>query len=281
MKPVLVSYVPVPHRGYIEFFRRHAGAELYVLGKELGADFVSVVRNLPANNPEDIVLMIKSLGIFSDVHVLTPAMLTHVKESLLLIMPDEDVSRELAEKHFSGMSVRFESVWLRWHKDAVLQGKVPENDGTVSYADLDRQFLKKASGLSDRSSDWWRQVGALAVKDGEILFGAYNKHQPSEHSPYLFGDPRSHFNPGQFIEMSSALHAELGVITAAACRGVKLEGSSLYVTTFPCPPCANAIANAGFSKVFYAEGYSLIAGDNILRSKGIELIRVVAEKPSL
>lgn len=278
---VVVAYVPSPHRGYVEFFKAYEGAILYVLGSDIVAEFQPLVRNLPANSPEDVVRMIETLGLFQEVRILTPADLDEVRGQARIVMPDEDVSRAVAEKYFPASQILFDGSWrLRWHWDAVQQQRQPEGERVISAEELDRELMHEAFGLSTRSSDWWRQVGALLVRDGTAVLGAYNRHLPSEQSPYLYGDPRSHFGPGQSIEISSAIHAEIGVIAEAARRGIAMDGCDLYVTTFPCPPCAYACASSGIRRLYYADGYSLIEGADALRSRDIEIIRVDMTAPS-
>lgn len=278
-KVIIVSYVPSPHRGYIEFFRKYAGGVLYVIGPELIKEHTSLVRNLPANNPGDVTRMVRSLGIFSKVHILTLARIKDLMSETSLVMPDEDVSQALAKKYFGDILVTFDPIWLRWDWGSVRTKTAPLEHRAISCDELDREFMGKAYVLSERSSDWWRQIGAMAVKNGNVLFGAFNKHQPSEHSPYLVGDPRSNFDPGESIDMSSALHAEMSILASAARKGISLKGAILYVTTFPCPPCALALAHSGIARVYYSEGYSLVGAQDVLFSRGIELIHVRMDEP--
>jgi dCMP deaminase len=278
---VVVAYVPSPHRGYVEFFKAYRGATRYVLGKEIISEFQPLVRNLPANDPEDVVRMIESLDIFSEVRILLPSSVEDIRKASHIVMPDEEVSRALAERHFSDLSVSLDGSWrLRWHWDAVHAKQVLEDTRVVSVAELDQELMGTAFKVASRSSDWWRQVGALLVKDGRVALGSFNEHYPSEQSPYLEGDPRSNFGPGERIEVSSALHAEIGVIAEAAHWGISTSACDLYVTTFPCPPCANAVAKSGIRRLFYVEGYSLISGGDALRSRGVEIIRVDMTAPS-
>lgn len=278
---VLVAYVPTPHRGYIEFFKAHRGVILYVLGKEIISEFQPLVRNLPANEPEDVARMIETLDLFREVRILTPSGLDEVGRKSRIIMPDEEVSRAVADKYLPTGDVSFDGAWrLRWHWDAVQQQRKPEDERVISVDELDRELMRTAFTTAERSSDWWRQVGALFVRDGQIQLVAYNQHLPSEQSPYVYGDPRSNFGPGQSIDISSALHAEVGVISEAAKRGIAMEGGDLYVTTFPCPPCAYACANSGIKRLYYANGYSLIEGAEVLRSRGVEIIHVDMNTPS-
>lgn len=56
-------------------------------------------------------------------------------------------------------------------------------------------------------------------------------------------------------EYGRAVHAEMGVITDAARRGVALRGATLYGTTFPCHNCAKHIVAAGAKRLVYIEPY--------------------------
>ena len=272
----LVAYVPAPHAGYVKFLKKHAGSVLYVLGEDLIENYQSLVRHLPGNNPSDAAAMVRALGVCAEVRLLCRSGLPAFAASHThAILPDEDISRAFAEKHLPGIKVMFDgSVWLRWDWKSTTHKRRPDGEGVISLDSFDRECMARALGFARRSPDWWRQIGALLVRDGKALLGAYNTHFPSEHSNYLCGDPRSNFEPGQMIDASSALHAEMGVITEAARRGISTEGCDLYVTTFPCPPCAYGAANSGIRRLFYAEGYSLVAGAEALASRGVEIIRV-------
>ena len=134
--------------------------------------------------------------------------------------------------------------------------------------------MKEAFSSAEKSSDWWRQIGAVLVKDGAVLYRAWNTHMPSAQSPYIEGDPRSNFDAGERIDLSTAAHAEKRIVAWAARDGVACAGASLYVSTFPCPDCARVIAEAGVSKVYFTGGYSLLGADRIFKHYGIECILV-------
>ncbi|GAA4241044.1 hypothetical protein GCM10022254_68330 [Actinomadura meridiana] len=70
------------------------------------------------------------------------------------------------------------------------------------------------------------------------------------------------------------IHAGASIISRAARKGVSLEGTDLYVTTFPCPACARLIAESGIARCFFTAPYSLLEGDEVLRTAGVELIWV-------
>lgn len=57
-------------------------------------------------------------------------------------------------------------------------------------------------------------------------------------------------------EFGRTVHAEMDAIMSCTRRGVSLESSVLYATTFPCHNCARHIVAAGISRVMYIEPYA-------------------------
>jgi deoxycytidylate deaminase len=57
------------------------------------------------------------------------------------------------------------------------------------------------------------------------------------------------------IEFMRPVHAEMAALMEAARRGVSVQGSVMYVTTFPCHECARHIIAAGISRVVYVDPY--------------------------
>ncbi len=271
----VVAYVPAPHAGYLKLFRQYAGQVLYVLGEEFIRSFKPLVRHLPGVASKEAQQMVRALGIFSDVRILTKETLDEVRQ-FRVVMPEEDVSFTLSEQYFSGTEVIFDGRWrLRWDWGATQKNRRPEGERVISRDALDRELMGTAIKLSERSPDLWRQIGALlADEDKNVLLTAFNRHVPHEQSMYLMGDPRSNFEPGECIELSNAAHAEAVLLATAAARGIRTSGCRLYVSTFPCPPCANTWAFSGIKGLYYAEGYSLVAGAETLQAKGVEIVRV-------
>lgn len=274
MNTVVVSYIPAPHAGYLKLLRQYKGSVLYVLGEEFIAELAPLRKHLPGVMPGEAACMVESLGIFASVHVLSKQDLPLLRRYPRVVMPDEDVSHTFAATYLAGVPVEFDGGWrLRWDWGASQKNTRPAG-GVVSTNELDRDLMARAKLAAERSSDWWRQVGALLAKDGKPLVVAYNKHVPSEHTAYLLGDPRSNFEQGVSIEVSVASHAERRVQAIAAREGIATKGCDLYVSTFPCPPCAYAWAESGLRRLYYADGYSNLEGENALAASGIEIIRV-------
>jgi cytidine deaminase len=58
------------------------------------------------------------------------------------------------------------------------------------------------------------------------------------------------------IEFGRAVHGEMAALTDAAKRGVSVDDSIMFVTTFPCHLCARHIVTAGIAAVIYIEPYA-------------------------
>jgi dCMP deaminase len=50
----------------------------------------------------------------------------------------------------------------------------------------------------------------------------------------------------------------------------------MYVTDFPCPPCAKLIAGAGIARLYFRTGYAVLDGQDVLEQAGVEVVQVVA-----
>ncbi|MHB1948481.1 MAG: deaminase [Gammaproteobacteria bacterium] len=57
------------------------------------------------------------------------------------------------------------------------------------------------------------------------------------------------------LEYGRIVHAEMAAICDAARRGIKLKGTTLYCTTYPCHMCAKLILAVGITKVIYIDPY--------------------------
>jgi dCMP deaminase len=276
VKQVLL-YLPVLHSGYEAFLQRHAdAAEILVLGEGFRQAYPSLAKDIRALAPQRAADHL-SLGLSqAKVRVIEPADLPAAITGDPLVLPDEEITRDLAARYHldSGRAVVFDRTFLRWDRDWATAKAPVRFDGEITAGELPRELLGRAQALSARSSDWWRQVGAVAARDGQVLGCAWNRHHPTEYAPYTSGDPRDAFERGVRADLSTAIHAEAAVIAGAARDGVALAGADLYTTTFPCPACARLIAEAGFRRCFFAGQYSVLDGEQTLRASGVRLIWV-------
>ena len=258
------------HAGYEALFDRHRDAEILLVGSSFAQEFPVLRKEIRALDPAAAARYL-SLH-FPAVRVVELTDLPAAVTADVLIAPDEELMRAIVDRF--GLAARFERTFLRWDRDWSQAQRPAGYDGVIATDDLARVFAQRALAEAGLSSDWWRQVGALAVRDGAVLGVAHNEHRPTEYSPYLNGDPRNDFSRGVRIDLSTAIHAEAVIVARAARAGTALHGADLYVSTFPCPGCARLVAEAGFRRCFFAGPYALLDGDDVLRAAGVELIWV-------
>jgi dCMP deaminase len=122
----------------------------------------------------------------------------------------------------------------------------------------DEYFMEIAHLISRRSTCLRRKVGAVIVKQNQILATGYNG-VPSgiRHCSQQGGCLREQLNvpSGQRHELCRGLHAEQNAIIQAAVHGSSINGGTIYCTTMPCIVCTKMIINARIKKVVYSEGY--------------------------
>lgn len=139
------------------------------------------------------------------------------------------------------------------------------------YISWDEYFMGVAELSAMRSKDPHTQVGCCIVSpDHKILSMGYNGF-PRGCSDDDF--PWKREGPPLENKYFYTTHSELNAILNY--RGGSLEGSSLYVTLFPCNECAKAIIQAGIKEIVYdSDKYenepSTIASKKMLSSAGVE-----------
>ncbi len=277
MRKIIIAFVPVLHEGYRKFFDKHSDADtLYIFGKDLiEHEFTYLWKDTRALDQELMRTALESLGFFKHIEILTLDTLEKLRgEEIQIIAPDEDVSRELVEKYFKGKKIELDTVFLRLDKHKSMEEKPADVDQTITKDEFARTVIKDLKVEAEKSSDWYRRIASAIVRDGKILLVAHNEHLPNAHMPYVMGDPRTNFHKGVGVELSTSIHSEASLISEAARKGIALDGTSLYVTIFPCPPCAKLIANAGIKKLYYSGGYVVLDQDQLLKEKGVEIIYV-------
>jgi dCMP deaminase len=275
-REVVLAYVPVLHEGYRRFLERHArGRRAFVIGPELHADHRPLAKDVRALDAADAARALAALEIATSVAVLDALGAGRLAEEpgLRLIAPAEDVSYAVVERWFPRAEVRYDTAFLRWDKTKTVQLLDPTPARVVAP---DQALADLAEEAALRSLDWWRQVGAaIRFADGSVEV-ATNEHHPHPHSIYAAGDPRANFTKGVALELSTATHAEAALVARAARAGRSTEGATMYVTDFPCPPCAKLIANAGVARLYYRDGYAVLDGRDVLEVAGVEVVQVAA-----
>jgi dCMP deaminase len=108
----------------------------------------------------------------------------------------------------------------------------------------DVYFMDQAKHVSTRSKDPNTQVGAIVVNHNhDVIATGYNGFPPG-----CVDNDKLWERPTKYDRV---IHAELNAIARAARRGHAIEWGIMYVTAFPCLPCAKAIIAAGIVTVYH------------------------------
>ncbi len=278
---VIFAYIPVLHRGYIDFFKRHNVKAIFVFGSALIRQIDTVLdylrKEIRALTPEEAAAAIRGLNITRNIFVVGVDNLEelgrYIFPGITVVMPDEDVSREAA-KYLAGRKVEYDSVFLRWNKKNTTESHEVFCDRIVA-AD---QFLQNVAAIgreqSEKSSDWWRRIGAVCFRDEKIIIATHNLHLPTPFTPYINGDPRNCAKKGVALDLYSSNHAEAEIVTAAAKQGISLDGAEILTTTFPCPLCAKLLARSGIKRLYFVEGYGVLDAEQVLKAYGVEIVLI-------
>ena len=135
-------------------------------------------------------------------------------------------------------------------------------------ASWDRYFMDIAKVVSSRATCDRKHVGAVIVRDRNILATGYNGS--------IRGMPHC-TEVGHMMENDhcvATIHAEANAIIQAAKSGVVIDAGTVYVTASPCWTCFKQIANAGIRRVVYGEFYRDQRIFDVATRIGIELVHL-------
>lgn len=143
----------------------------------------------------------------------------------------------------------------------------PRPSWPAYFMDITRLVAKRSTCLR-------RQVGAVIVKDKNILATGYNGTPSGIAHCSEVGCLRQRLQvpSGERHELCRGLHAEQNAIIQAAKHGVNIAGGTLYCTNTPCIICTKMIINAGLTQVVYAEGYPDVLSLEMLAEAGIAVV---------
>ncbi|MCR4396254.1 MAG: dCMP deaminase family protein [Candidatus Saccharicenans sp.] len=134
---------------------------------------------------------------------------------------------------------------------------------TATRISKDEYYLGIAREVSRRSTCFRRSIGAIIVRDDQIIstgyVGAPRKTRDSLEHGFCLRD-RLNIPHGQRYELCRSVHAEQNAIINAARAGVSLLGGDMFIygrdpgsgqeiDAFPCFICKKMIINAGLNRV--------------------------------
>jgi dCMP deaminase len=135
----------------------------------------------------------------------------------------------------------------------------------------DQYFMDITRLVATRSTCLRRQVGAILVKERNILATGYNGVPSGISHCGATGCLRERLRvpSGERHELCRGLHAEQNAIIQAARHGINIDGATLYCTTMPCIICTKMIINAGIRAIVYGEGYADDLAREMITESGI------------
>lgn len=132
----------------------------------------------------------------------------------------------------------------------------------------DKMYMDVANRIGQSSYSRRNKVGALLVKDDNILAYGYNG------TPRGWDNSCEEADGDSLVTKREVLHAESNAIAKVARTTSSSDGSTLYVTLSPCYDCAKMIHQAGVVRVVYSDTYRDCSGLGFLEKCGIECVRV-------
>jgi len=135
---------------------------------------------------------------------------------------------------------------------------------TQKQARYDDLYMDIAKRVSEMSYDIDTRVGAILVKDGNIISMGWNG------TPSGFPNDCKHSHTG--VTLPTVIHAEANAICKLARTGGNGSDAVLYTTLAPCMECTKLILQSGISEVVieqaddrYMEAYTLLKEKGMIR----------------
>ncbi len=131
-------------------------------------------------------------------------------------------------------------------------------------------FMNIAEAVSTRATCNRKHVGAVIVKDNRILATGYNGSLAgADHCDDV----------GHYLENNHCIrtvHAEKNAILQCAKYGIACNNASIYINTYPCWNCFQAIVNAGIKEIYYSEEYN----EDLKIMEMVKVLKLTLEKVS-
>ena len=126
--------------------------------------------------------------------------------------------------------------------------------------DWDNYFMEIAQVVSKRSTCLRRSVGAVIVKNRQIVATGYNGTPSKLEHCSVTGCLRE-----QLKVPSGQMHVQ------AAYHGVSVNGGTLYCTHQPCVVCTKILINAGIERIVYANPYPDKLAEEMLKAANMKV----------
>ena len=161
-------------------------------------------------------------------------------------------------------------------------------------------YMRVAEATAELSTARRLQVGAVIVRDNQILATGYNGTPAGwdnncEDKQYMDRDAGGWLSPEEIEEgwpledamgryrlrtKPVVLHAESNSLMKVARSTESSQGATLFCTHAPCLECAKLIYQSGIRQLFYRDGYRDSSGLDFLQQGGIEVEQYQPDKNS-
>ena len=141
----------------------------------------------------------------------------------------------------------------------------------------DQYFMTITRQVAERSTCTRAKVGAVIVRDKNILATGYNGAPAGmPHCTEVGCLIYQSKTPYGDIEENCfrTIHAEMNAIAQAAKNGSNIKDAAIYITHTPCIHCLKVLVNTGIKNIFYEKAYKLQTLDEILRYTEVRLEKV-------
>jgi dCMP deaminase len=141
----------------------------------------------------------------------------------------------------------------------------------------DQYFLTITRQVAERSTCSRAKVGAVIVRDKNILATGYNGAPAGLPHCTDVGCLvyRSETPFGETEENCfRTIHAEINAIAQAAKNGASIRDASIYITHSPCIHCFKVLINTGIKRVYFEKEYKLQTLEEFRRYTDVVLEKV-------
>lgn len=122
----------------------------------------------------------------------------------------------------------------------------------LSTQQMDEFFQEAVAQAKKGLSEGGIPIGSVLVHDGKIIGRGHNR---------------------RVQKGSTILHGEMDALENAGRQAASVyRESTIYTTLSPCPMCTGAILLYGIPKVVIGENATFLGAEDLLRSKGVEVV---------
>ena len=141
---------------------------------------------------------------------------------------------------------------------------------------MDNVYMDMAYEQANKSTCLRAKVGAVLVKNGLVVGQGYNNVTGGVKDCTEVGCIRDimHIPSGERREVCRAICAEQLAISEAARNGVSLDGSTAYITTYPCHICSKLLVSSGVSEIVYDKDYPDELSRIFLEEAGVKVRKI-------